>query len=107
LSPSARPTLEALEDRLVPSTLTVTNLNDGDGNGPAGSLRYELSQANNGDTITFQSGLSGTLTLGFTQKLGNFGTFLFVRELSGPAMLDGGAATREPALTQLTQPAGQ
>ena len=54
-----RPALEWLEDRAVPSTLTVTNLNDsGDG-----SLRFELAQAQNGDTIAFDSGLQGTITL--------------------------------------------
>jgi hypothetical protein len=50
-----RPRLEALEDRCVPSTLTVTNAAD---SGP-GSLRYEISQANTGDTIVF----------GFSKKL--------------------------------------
>jgi hypothetical protein len=54
-----RPMLECLEDRAVPSTLTVTNLNDsGDG-----SLRCALAQAQNGDTIDFDSGLQGTITL--------------------------------------------
>jgi parallel beta-helix repeat protein len=41
------------------ATLTVTNLNDSG----AGSLRDALGSANNGDTITFQSGLTGTLNL--------------------------------------------
>jgi predicted outer membrane repeat protein len=57
-----RPTLEALEDRCVPSTLTVTNPND-DSNTP-GTLRYEISAAQSGDTIVFASSLSGqTITL--------------------------------------------
>ncbi len=45
-----------------PSTFTVTNLND---NGP-GSLRDAIGQANNHagpDTVTFQSGLTGTIVL--------------------------------------------
>jgi phospholipase/lecithinase/hemolysin len=43
----------------LPSTLTVTNLNDGG----IGSLRYELALARDGDTIVFARGLQGTLTL--------------------------------------------
>jgi len=56
------PGLEALEDRLTPSTLTVTNLLDTGVSGD-GSLRGEIAAAQPGDTINFQSGLSGTLTL--------------------------------------------
>src|SRR6516162_719475 len=58
--PSFVPRLEALEDRLVPSTLTVTNTND---KGP-GSLRATITHASSGDTIVFDPGLSGqTITL--------------------------------------------
>ena len=53
--------LEALEDRAVP-TLTVTNLSD-TGVAGDGSLRGEIAAANAADTITFQTGLSGTITL--------------------------------------------
>ena len=58
-----RPRLEALEDRWVPSTLTVTNILDtgvlGDG-----SLRGEIAAAQNGDVINFAPGLAGqTITL--------------------------------------------
>ena len=56
-----RPQLEALEGRDVPSTLTVTtNLDYG-----PGSLRYEISQANTGDTIVFNLNhkKDGTITL--------------------------------------------
>src|SRR5262249_39705076 len=72
-----RPVLEPLEDRTVP--VTVTNLNDFvNGNttsianliatpGPDGiSLREAVTAANNtagSDAITFQAGLSGTITL--------------------------------------------
>src|SRR5262252_8405008 len=54
--------VEALEDRAVPSTLTVTNLSDSGVSGD-GSLRGEIAAAKAGDTITFQQGLSGTITL--------------------------------------------
>jgi uncharacterized repeat protein (TIGR01451 family) len=56
----SRPTIEHLEDRLVLSTLTVTNLNDspnftlGDG-----SLRGEIAAAAKGDTIQFSPTLAG------------------------------------------------
>jgi hypothetical protein len=58
--------LEVLEDRTVPSTLTVTNLADsGDG-----SLRGQLAAAAPGDTIAFAPGLRGTIALGSTLTLG-------------------------------------
>src|SRR5579875_644849 len=49
------PRLEALEDRLCLSTLTVTNTNDSG----AGSLRAALAAAQNGDTINFAPSLEG------------------------------------------------
>jgi hypothetical protein len=51
-----RPQLELLDDRIVPSTLTVTNNLD---DGSAGSLRGEIADAQNGDTIVFDTSLSG------------------------------------------------
>jgi hypothetical protein len=48
-----RPRLEALEDRSLPSTLTVTTYLDGS----PGSLRAEIAAANAGDTIVFASPL--------------------------------------------------
>jgi hypothetical protein len=58
--PRFRPTLEALEDRWLPSTLTVTTTAD---SGP-GSLRAEIAAAHNGDTIVFAPSLDGqTITL--------------------------------------------
>src|SRR5262249_7826841 len=61
LAPPARlrPALEALEDRTVPSTLTVTNLNDSG----AGSLRAQIAAAAGGDIVVFAGSLSGTITL--------------------------------------------
>jgi hypothetical protein len=60
--------VEALEDRALPSTLTVTNLSDSGVSGD-GSLRGEIAAAAAGDTIAFQQGLSGTITLGGSQLL--------------------------------------
>jgi hypothetical protein len=51
--PTFRPTLEALEGRDVPSTLTVTNVDDSG----FGSLRYEIAQAQSNDTIVFNKAL--------------------------------------------------
>src|SRR5215831_9328600 len=57
---SFRPTLEALEHRWVPSTLTVTSIADKG----TGSLRAEIASAQSGDTIVFAPGLDGqTITL--------------------------------------------
>jgi hypothetical protein len=54
------PRLEALEERTVPSTLTVTSTADSG----AGSLRAEIAAAHSGDTINFAPSLAGqTITL--------------------------------------------
>src|SRR6266487_1364136 len=61
-----RPRLEVLEDRWMPSILTVTNNLDTDRFTPPipGSLRYEIGVAQSGDTIVFSQSLKGqTLTL--------------------------------------------
>jgi hypothetical protein len=58
----ARLALEPLEERAVPTILTVTNLNDGS----AGSLRQALTAANaapDPDIIQFAAGLTGTINL--------------------------------------------
>ncbi len=52
----ARPALEALEDRYVLSTLTVTSLLD---DGSAGTLRAQVAAAAAGDTIDFAPELAG------------------------------------------------
>lgn len=58
--PRFRPMLEALEDRWVPSTLTVTIT----ANSGTGSLRAEIAAAQSGDTIVFAPSLDGqTITL--------------------------------------------
>src|SRR5438552_8480078 len=48
-----RPRLEALEDRWLFSTLTVTSMQDSG----AGSLRAEIAAAQSGDTIVFSATL--------------------------------------------------
>src|SRR5262245_32627293 len=53
------PRLEALEDRSLPSTLTVINLADSG----VGSLRGQLAAAAPGDTIDFAPNLIGTINL--------------------------------------------
>ena len=58
-----QPMVEFLEDRSVPSTLTVTTAADSLA-APPGSLRALLASAHNGDTIDFASSLAGqTITL--------------------------------------------
>jgi hypothetical protein len=57
------PRLEALEDRTVPSTLTVTNNSD-TGVAGDGSLRGKIAAAKSGDSINFDPSLAGqTITL--------------------------------------------
>jgi hypothetical protein len=59
------PQLEALEDRTVPSTLTVTSAAD---DGSAGTLRAVIATASNGDTIRFEHHLAGQ-TITFQSEL--------------------------------------
>jgi hypothetical protein len=57
-----RPTLQTLEARYLLSTYLVDHLaDDGVGTGTSGSLRYCITQAMNGDAITF--GVTGTINL--------------------------------------------
>src|SRR5262245_27270912 len=59
-APRFRPTLDALEDRWLPSTLSVTTALDVvDPNDGVVSLREAISDAQSGDTIRFDDGLSG------------------------------------------------
>jgi hypothetical protein len=67
--PRCRPRLEALEDRWLPSTLTVTSPLD---DGSSGTLRATIAAAGSGDTIVFDSSLNGkTITLNGNELLLN------------------------------------
>src|SRR6266508_4580725 len=56
-----RLTVESLEDRYVPSTLTVTSALD---DGSAGTLRAQIAAAAPGDVVVFDPSLNGqTITL--------------------------------------------
>jgi hypothetical protein len=108
--PRQRPRLEVLEDRTVPSTLTVTSAAD---DGSAGTLRGVLAGAQSGDTIQFAHQLRGQtiiLTQGqleVSQSLGIDGPGADRLTISGNAAsrifaIDGGAAVTLSGLT-LTQ----
>src|SRR5438874_6712634 len=56
---SFRPLVEELEARALLATLTVSTLSDSG----TGSLRAQTAAAAAGDTIVFQSGLSGTIQM--------------------------------------------
>lgn len=70
---SFRPTLEALEGRDVPSTLTVTNNLD---NGNGSSLRAEIAAAHNGDTIVFANNVTGIISLKGASAAGGFELYI-------------------------------
>ncbi len=57
-----QPVLEQLEDRVVPTTWSVTLTTDAAAP-TAGMLRYAINNSAAGDTIVFASGLTGTITL--------------------------------------------
>src|SRR4051812_30828172 len=81
-----------LEDRSTPSTFTVTDLGDA---GP-GTLRQAVLDANaqsGADTIDFQAGLSGTITLTSGQL-----------DLTDDVTITGPGAARSPSAA--TTPAG-
>jgi hypothetical protein len=61
---AVRPRLEVLESRNLLSTYVVDRLTDtGAGSGLVGDLRYCMTQATDGDTITFGDGVTGTIQL--------------------------------------------
>ena len=83
--PAANATSLVAVKRPQPITITVTNLNDSG----AGSLRNALEFAENGDTIAFSPGLSGTIDLTSGELLINQDVTLI-----GPA-----TSTGAPAVT--------
>lgn len=87
-----QPRLEAMEDRTVPSTLTVTNTNDG---GP-GSLRAFIKAAHRGDTITFAPALAGqTITLtGGELTIAKNDNLTIAGPAAGPVTISGGRQSR-------------
>jgi predicted outer membrane repeat protein len=81
---SFRPCLEALEDRSVPSTLSVTSNAD---NGAAGTLRWAVAQAKKNDTIAIVT----TQTIVLTQGQIALGTDLTIEGANKtPATVSGG-----------------
>ena len=77
-TPRYRPIIETLEDRCLPSILTVTTAADNALAPPPGSLRAAAASASNGDTIGFAPSLanqtialngSGNLTLAINKNL--------------------------------------
>jgi hypothetical protein len=100
--------LEELENRVLPSTFTVTDLGDaGVGSGLQGDLRYAINTANSNadlsNRIVFQPGLTGTITL--TQ-----GKFVISKalEVDGPgADLLTVSGNHASGVFDITAPAGQ
>src|SRR5262249_42080669 len=84
-----RPLLEVLEDRCVPSTLTVLNTQDSG----SGSLRQAILDAASGDTIAFSPAATGTIALNSTLSIDKSLT------ISGPGStlltVDGRGAVRD------------
>src|SRR4051794_37031588 len=83
---SVRLAVEALEDRSVPSVVTVTSTSDNASD--AGSLRYALANATLGETIDFAAdvrtiNLSSSLTIGVNLVITN-------DQGVGPVTIDGG-----------------
>jgi hypothetical protein len=90
--PGFRPSLQLLEDRCVPATFTVKNVNDA---GP-GSLRAAIVAANaqpNLDTIVFKPGLEGTILL-TSGKFDITGNLVIAGPGSGKITINGNAADR-------------
>ena len=84
-----RPILETFEERTLPSTLTVTNLQDsGDG-----SLRGQIAAAASGDIINFDPTVQGTITL-TSGELGLFGNLTIQGPGAANLTVSGGNAQR-------------
>jgi hypothetical protein len=85
-----RPVLENLEERDVPTTLTVTSPLD---DGSAGTLRADIIAAQSGDTIQFASTLAGQ-TIGLDQGDLVINKNLTIQGLPNKPMLDGEGYSR-------------
>jgi uncharacterized delta-60 repeat protein/CSLREA domain-containing protein len=81
-----RPRMELLEDRLAPAIITVTTVADTAGHAGT-SLRDAITAAHAGDTIQFQSGLSGAIDLSTSE--GGHGGLTLSKNLT----IDGTAAS--------------
>ncbi|MGC3992275.1 MAG: hypothetical protein QM796_21775 [Chthoniobacteraceae bacterium] len=83
--------LEFLEPRIAPASLTVTNLNDSG----AGSLRAILAGSHNGDVITFKAGLAGLIHVNSTLTIADSVTI----NGGGQITLDGGGKVQLLSIT--------
>ncbi|HJT76629.1 MAG TPA: hypothetical protein VJ739_05460, partial [Gemmataceae bacterium] len=90
-TPRFRPQLEGLEDRCLPSTLTVTNNRDSG----KGSLRYEIAHADkHKDTIAFAPSLSGQTIMLTSGELDLTTSLTIQGPGDGPVTISGGGASR-------------
>src|SRR5262249_16386009 len=80
-----RPVLEALEDRCLPSILTVMNTSDSGVKGDH-SLRGKILDAKNGDTIEFAN---------------NIGTNIYLDQLKGELLITHNITIQGPGASQL------
>jgi predicted outer membrane repeat protein len=80
-------TLELLESRIAPATLTVYNLEDGG----QSSLRAAIQSAADGDTIAFADGLTGTIHL--TSAISIDKSLTIVAAYQGQITIDGADKT--------------
>jgi uncharacterized repeat protein (TIGR01451 family) len=93
-----RPRLEALEDRICPSTLTVNTLNTS-GNGSLPTLLQKNATEGGGNTIVFGANLNGTIYL--TSALTNSGASVTIANPNGDNItISGAPAAGQPGAVQ-------